>query len=173
MLPDEDGLGGGPPWVSGAFSHVGVTVPDLQAGVTWYTEVLGLTLIAGPLEVAEDNTALGRAATAIYGEGFGSFRFAHLVGPDAIGVELFTFAATAPGESAAFEPARVGVSHLAVTHRDVSGLCARISDAGGSVRPVVELDPVRGYRLAYCFDPWGTAIEVCSHPYAVLWANGS
>ena len=160
-------------WVPGAFSHVGLTVPDLDAGVSWYTQVLGLTLIAGPLTVAEDDTPLGLAATAIYGVGFGGFRFAHLVGPDAIGVELFTFDGTPPGEHAPFVPAQVGISHLAVTYRNVDALCTRIRQAGGLDRPTVELNPARGYKLAYCFDPWGNAIEVCSHPYAVLWSNGS
>lgn len=140
--------------------------------MAWYTEVLGLTRIAGPLEVAEDDTPLGRAATAIYGAGFGGFRFAHLVGPDAIGVELFTFSGTPHDSTAPFTPARVGISHLAVTYRDVESLCARIVAAGGTDRPVVPLDSERDHRLAYCFDPWGNAIEVCSHPYAVLWAGG-
>ena len=36
--------------------------------------------------------------------------------------------------------------------------------------PCVVIDPGKGYAIVYCEDPWGTVIEVCSHPYAQLWA---
>jgi len=43
------------------YSHVGVTVPDVRAAIEWYQRVCGYYLLAGPLEVLEDDSPLGRA----------------------------------------------------------------------------------------------------------------
>ena len=156
----------------GVFSHVGCTVPDLSGAIAWYREVMGLYLLKGPIEVVEDDTPLGRAAADIYGTGFRSFRFAHLCGPDGIGVELFHFEnpPTTPRENN-FEFWRTGINHFAVTARDVDAMAERIAAHGGRVRSsTVVIDPDKGYSIVYCEDPWGTVIEVCSHPYAQLWA---
>ncbi|MER5669904.1 MULTISPECIES: VOC family protein [Pseudonocardia] len=158
----------------GAFSHVGVTVPDLPAAVAWYREVLGLYLVAGPIEVLEDGSPLGDAAAAIYGEGFTRFRFAHLVLPDGVGLELFCFDRPAVRRrDDDFEFWMTGINHFSLTCADARGLAERIAAAGGRVRAEpVTLDAGRGFEIVYCADPWGTVIEVCSHPYAQMWAAG-
>lgn len=154
-----------------AFSHVGVTVPDLPAAIDWYRDTLGMYPLAGPIEVVEDDSKLGHAAAAIYGEGFSSFQFAHLAGPDGIGLELFHFEnpPTTP-RSDNFEFWMTGINHFAVTARDVAALARTIELGGGRVRcaPVV-IDEEKGYTVQYCEDPWGTVIEICSHPYAQMW----
>ncbi len=33
------------------------------------------------------------------------------------------------------------------------------------------LDAEKGYAIVYCQDPWGTVVEVCSHPYTQMWAD--
>jgi catechol 2,3-dioxygenase-like lactoylglutathione lyase family enzyme len=46
------------------FSHIGISVPDLDAAVKFYTEVLGWYLIMEPTDITEDNfanTARGKA----------------------------------------------------------------------------------------------------------------
>lgn len=155
-----------------AFSHVGVTVPDLAAAIRWYTETFGMYLIAGPIEVLEDNTPLGVAAAAIYGTGFTSFSFAHLTWPDGLGLELFHFAS--PRTSARednFEFWKTGIYHLALTAPNFHETISRIVEAGGRQRsePVI-INPERGFCVVYCEDPWGTVIELCSHPYVQIWA---
>ena len=42
-----------------AFSHIGLSVPDLDAAVAFYTEVLGLYTIMEPTEVFEDGCGPG------------------------------------------------------------------------------------------------------------------
>lgn len=156
----------------GAFSHVGVTVPDLPAAIEWYQQVLNLYLLKGPIEIVEDDSPLGLATAGIYGAGFRRFQFAHLCTPDGTGIELFHFEnpPTTPRDDN-FEFWRTGINHFAVTARDIDGVTARIAGHGGRARSsTVVIDPERGYAIAYCEDPWGTVIEVCSHPYPQMWA---
>lgn len=154
-----------------AFSHVGVTVPDLPAAVSWYTETLGAYLLAGPLEVLEDGSPLSEAAATIYGRGFRRFQFAHLAFADAMGLELFHF--DVPETTAredGFEFWKTGINHFSVTSRQPHELAQRIADAGGRVRAEpVTVDAEKGYVIVYCQDPWGTVIEICSHPYVQMW----
>ncbi|MFK4105753.1 VOC family protein [Streptomyces sp. NPDC019531] len=157
---------------SGAFSHVGLTVPDLPRAIAWYQQVLDLYLLKGPIEVVEDDTPLGRATASIYGTGFQRFQFAHLCASDGTGVELFHFEnpPTTRREDN-FEFWRTGIHHFALTARDVDGMAERIAAHGGRARSsTVVVDPERDYSIVYCEDPWGTVIEVCSHPYAQMWA---
>lgn len=156
---------------SSAFSHVGVTVPDLDGAVRWYQDTLGMYLLAGPLEVLEDGSPLGNAAASIYGRGFGRFRFAHLAFGDAVGLELFHFdnpATTARDDN--FEFWKTGINHFSVTSSEPHALAERITAAGGRRRAEpVTLDASKGYVIVYCEDPWGTVVEICSHPYAQMW----
>jgi catechol 2,3-dioxygenase-like lactoylglutathione lyase family enzyme len=154
-----------------AFSHVGATVPDLEAAIAWYQDVLGAYLLVGPLEVLEDGSPLGNAAATIYGEGFTRFRFAHLAFADAVGLELFTFDVPRTEQREdGFEFWKTGINHFSLTSPDLRGVAQRIAAAGGRVRaePVV-IDAEKGYEIVYCQDPWGTVVEVCSHPYAQMW----
>lgn len=153
------------------FSHVGITVPKLEDAVDWYRDVFGYTLLAGPLEVLEDDSPLGIAATGIYGRGFRRFRFAHMASPDGNGFEVFQFDAPAyerPDE--VFQFWRSGVNHFAVTAPNVAEFAAEVRASGGTQRSeVVTLDESRGFQIVYCEDPWGNVFEICSHPYADMW----
>lgn len=153
------------------FSHVGISVPELSAATSWYQEVLGFTVLAGPIEVVEDDTPLGLAATAIYGVGFTRFQFTHMSSTDGIGLEIFQF------EVPAFERAENnftfsrGLHHFALTATDVAATAEKISAAGGVHRSaVITLDESQGYQITYCEDPWGTVFELCSHPYVTMWS---
>lgn len=154
------------------FSHVGITVPNLSEAVDWYRSVFGYYLLAGPIEVLEDDSPLGIAATGIYGKGFTKFQFAHMASPDGTGFEVFQFEAPAyerPDD--AFQFWRSGVNHFAVTAADVAALAAQVVAAGGVQRSdVVTIDPDRGFQIVYCEDPWGNVFEACSHPYAYMWS---
>lgn len=153
--------------------HIGLTVPDLDAAIEWYISVLGFRLLAGPLEVSEQGHPLGKAAQAIYGKGYGYFRFAHLATPDNVGLELFQFKATPsqPKENS-FEFWLGGYNHLGLTAPNVAQAVAGVVAAGGKDRSgVLPIDPDKGYEIAYCQDPWGSIIEFCSHPYVRMWES--
>lgn len=50
-----------------SFSHIGISVPDLEAAVKFYTEVLGWYLIMEPTEIVEDDSAIGEMCTDVFG----------------------------------------------------------------------------------------------------------
>ncbi|MFE4196987.1 VOC family protein [Paenarthrobacter sp. NPDC056912] len=154
-----------------AFSHVGVTVPDIEGAILWYQRTFGMKLLAGPIEVLEDGTELGKAAAAIYGHGFRRFAFAHLGWADGTGIELFYFESPRTYRSNnTFEYWKTGIYHIALTAPNFQATIERIIQHGGRQRSeAVEIDADNGYSIVYCEDPWGTVIELCSHPYSEMW----
>ena len=73
------------------FSHIGLSVPDLDAAVKFYSEVLGFYVVMQPTEAVEEDTAIGVMCTDVFGPGWGSLRIAHLATADGIGIEIFEF----------------------------------------------------------------------------------
>lgn len=59
-----------------SFSHIGITVADLDRAVDFYTKALGLYLIMGPTQINHDESAIGVMCEDVFGEGWGSFRIA-------------------------------------------------------------------------------------------------
>ena len=68
------------------FSHIGISVPDLDKAVAFYSEVMGWYLIMEPSEVVEDDSAIGEMCTDVFGSGWDRFRIAHLSTGDRIGI---------------------------------------------------------------------------------------
>jgi catechol 2,3-dioxygenase-like lactoylglutathione lyase family enzyme len=139
-----------------SFSHIGLSVTDLEAAVKFYTEVMGWYLIMAPTTLSEDDSAVGVMCTDVFGVGWGSLRIAHLSTGDRIGVEIFQF-------------------HFCVQDPDVEGLAAKIIAAGGKQRmPVREYFPgEKPYRMVYMEDPFGNIIEIYSHSYELTYAAGA
>jgi len=53
-----------------AFSHIGITVPDLDKAVKFYSEVMGWYIIMPPTDVTEEKeTAIGQMCIDVFGEG--------------------------------------------------------------------------------------------------------
>ncbi|MGC4009555.1 MAG: VOC family protein [Pseudomonas sp.] len=124
-----------------SFSHIGLSVTDLDAAVAFYTDVLGWYLIMPPTTISEDGSAIGVMCTDVFGAGWGSFRIAHLSTGDRVGVEIFQFPNAQRPENN-FEYWKTGVFHFCVQDPDVEGLAARIVAAGGKQRmPVREYFP--------------------------------
>jgi lactoylglutathione lyase family protein len=157
-----------------SFSHIGVSVPDLERAVDFYTSVLGWYLIMPPTEIGEDDSAIGVMCKDVFGEGFGSFRIAHLATSDSIGVELFQFRNQEQPEDN-FEYWKTGVFHFCVQDPDVEGLAERIVAAGGKQRmPVRHYFPdEKPYRMVYCEDPFGNLLEIYSHSYELTYSAGA
>ena len=93
------------------FSHIGISVPDLEAAVKFYTEVMGWYLIMKPTEVIEDDSPIGEMCTDVFGSNWDKFRIAHLSTGDRIGVELFEFKGQVNPEDN-FEYWKTGVFHF-------------------------------------------------------------
>ena len=156
------------------FSHIGISVTDLDKAVEFYTQVLGWYLIMKPTEITEDDSAIGQMCTDVFGAGWERFRIAHLSTGDRIGVELFEFKNAEQRENN-FEYWKSGVFHFCVQDPDVEGLAARIVEAGGKQRmPVREYYPgEKPYRMVYMEDPFGNILEIYSHSYELTYSAGA
>jgi lactoylglutathione lyase family protein len=157
-----------------SFSHIGLSVPNLEEAVRFYTDVMGWYVIMPPTEIIEDDSAIGAMCRDVFGRGFEGFKIAHLATSDGIGVEIFEFrnAERSDGEFAYWKP---GVFHFCVQDPDLEGLAERIVSAGGKQRmPVRYYYPdEKPYRMVYCEDPFGNIVEIYSHSYELTYSAGA
>jgi catechol-2,3-dioxygenase len=47
-------------------NHIAVSVPDLEQAIIWYKDVLGFTMVKGPVEFLADDSLIGRAVRDIH-----------------------------------------------------------------------------------------------------------
>ena len=156
------------------FSHIGLSVPDVDAAVDFYTGVMGFYTIMTPTDVVEDDSDIGRMCTDVFGEGWKKLRIAHLSTADRIGLELFEFDDNhAPDDNMAFR--RHGTFHFAIQDPDLEGLLEKIVAAGGKQRmPVRKYYPdEKPYRMVYVEDPFGIVFELYSHSYELTYSPGA
>ena len=74
------------------FSHIGISVPNLDEAVDFYEQVMGWYTIMKPTVIKEEaETAIGKMCIDVFGEGWGSFKIAHVSTGDKIGIEMFEF----------------------------------------------------------------------------------
>ena len=154
-----------------AFSHVGISVPDIKQAVDWYHIVFGCSVVQQPTEVREGADHIGELCIDVFGRGFGSFFIAHLATADGIGIELFQFSNFERKENN-LEHWKNGVYHLCFTDPDIAELARKIVESGGKQRTAIwTLKPGQPYQMVYCEDPWGTIIELYTHRYEAIYAN--
>ncbi|MCA0938489.1 lactoylglutathione lyase family protein [Salipiger pacificus] len=156
------------------FSHIGLSVPDLDAAVKFYSEVMGFYVLMQPSEIVEDDSAIGLMCTDVFGPGWKRLRIAHLSTGDGIGIELFEFAGNyVPEDNFAFR--RHGTFHFAIQDPDLEGLLEKIVAAGGKQRmPVRAYFPgEKPYRMVYVEDPFGNVFELYSHSYELTYSRGA
>jgi catechol 2,3-dioxygenase-like lactoylglutathione lyase family enzyme len=129
------------------FSHIGLSVTDLEKAVKFYTEVFGFYVIMPPTEITED---------------------------DSIGIEIFEFPNAEDPENN-FEYWKTGIFHFCFQDPDIESLAKKIVAHGGKQRmPVREYYPgEKPYRMVYCEDPFGNIIELYSHSYELTYSAGA
>jgi len=108
------------------FSHIGITVPDLEKAVEFYSKAFDLYVLMEPTEIQHDESAIGQMC-------WGQFRIAHLSMGDGIGIELFEFPKTIE-EERPFEYWRRGLFHFCVQDEDLEGRIKIIEKLGGKQR---------------------------------------
>lgn len=156
------------------FSHIGITVPDLDRAVKFYTEAFGWYVIMPPTKVVEDDSAIGVMCQDVFGTGFGTFRIAHLSTVDKIGIELFEFPNTEIPENN-LEYWKSGVFHFCVQDPDIDAAVKRVVDLGGKQRMPVRLyyPGEKPYSMVYVEDPFGNVFEIYSHSYELTYSAGA
>jgi glyoxylase I family protein len=103
------------------FSHLGLTVSDLERSKQWYADVLGWHMLQ---EGKDEETGI-------------SFAFGFLPGGVGLGLRLHP---AGTGEDV-FSPARIGLDHasLSVGSRDdLEALAAHLEEQGATYSPIVD-----------------------------------
>ena len=156
------------------FSHIGISVPDLEAAVKFYAEVLGWYVIMEPTTITEDDSDIGQMCTDVFGANWKSFRIAHLSTGDRVGIELFEFPGNQRPENN-LEYWKTGTFHFCVQDPDVEGLVEKIKAHGGKQRmPIRHYYPgEKPYRMVYVEDPFGNVFEIYSHSYELTYSAGA
>lgn len=125
------------PPISG-LHHVAVIAADYEQSKAFYTELLGLEVIAETYRTARDSWKLDLAL------------------PDGTQIELFTF------PNAPIRPSRPeaqGLRHLALRVEDMDAWLSWLDTSGVAVEPV-RIDLLTGAKFTFFADPDGLPIEL-------------
>ncbi len=156
------------------FSHIGMSVKNIDEVVNWYHTVLGFYILMPVTEVEnEGDTAIGIMCQEVFGTEFDTFKIAHLSTADGIGIELFEFPETTE-TAATFNPYKLGVFHICIQDPNIEQLAQTIVDNGGKQRmPIREYYPnEKPYKMVYMEDPFGNIIELYTHSYELHYSSG-
>lgn len=158
-----------------SFSHIGITVPDINKAVEFYNKVMGWYVIIPPSLVKEENrTAIGKMCIDVFGENWKEFEIAHLSTSEGIGVEIFSFK-NMSNNKPEFSPFHTGLFHFCVQDPDIELLVAQIVAYGGKQRmPIREFNPnKKPFKMVYVEDPFGIIFEIYTHSYELSLSAGT
>jgi catechol 2,3-dioxygenase-like lactoylglutathione lyase family enzyme len=146
-----------------AVHHIGITVPDINRGIQFYTGTLGLEFNDPPSPVFDDP----KLGTAVGVPG-ANLRQANLKVGDVI-VELIEYTQPEPTPDERPQPANApGAAHLAFQVDDIEAKKASLESAGveflGEVN-VVDEGVLAGWRWVYFRDPFGILLELVEIAY--------
>ncbi|WP_144549982.1 VOC family protein [Peribacillus simplex] len=153
-----------------AITHVGLAVPDLDAAIKWYEQVLGFRLLAGPYSFDAGAENKHNMTNDLLGADVKKMRNAHLMADNGVGIELFEFVEPRMhnSESRDYE----GFFHICLIADDIEKLADDIAASGGRRRSDIwntwENKP---YYLIYCEDPFGNIIELYSRSTEMMYGN--
>ena len=145
-----------------AVHHVGITVPDIERGIDFYTGVLGLEFNDPPSPVFDD-PELGPAV----GVPDANLRQANLKLGDVI-VELLEYTQPEPPYERPVPANAHGAAHLAFQVEDIGARKAELEAAGVeflSEVNVVDDGVLAGWRWVYFCDPFGIVLELVEIAY--------
>lgn len=118
--------------------HVAIIASDYARSKHFYTEILGLAVIAEVYRQARD-----------------SWKLDLRVG-DGVQIELFSFPFSPPRVS---RPEACGLRHMAFRVDDIEGAVTHLNDHGVPVEPI-RVDEYTGKRFTFFADPDGLPLEL-------------
>lgn len=118
--------------------HTAIICADYAVSKRFYTEVLGLRVVAENYRATRDSYKLDLAL------------------PDGSQIELFSFPGAPPRPS---RPEAQGLRHLAFVVNDVAQCKATLEDHGVQVEPI-RVDEYTGKRFTFFADPDGLPLEL-------------
>jgi catechol 2,3-dioxygenase-like lactoylglutathione lyase family enzyme len=142
--------------------HVGITVPDLDHGIEFYTEVLGLEFFDPPSPVF-DHEALASAV----GVPDAALRQVNLSCGDAV-IELIEYTSPPEHSPTAVRADQRGAAHLALQVEDVEAAKTELEASGVEFLSdvnVVDEGVLAGWRWVYFRDPFGILLELVEVAY--------
>ncbi|WP_339229087.1 VOC family protein [Oceanobacillus sp. FSL K6-2867] len=153
-----------------AITHIGLSVPDIEAAIKWYWEVLDFKLIAGPYTFVSELEKKPNMTNDLLGKNIKKMRNAHLISQNQVGLELFEF--QEPKIENKEKQGYQGYFHICLIADDIEGLADKIEMSGGKKRSDIwNTWEGKPYYLVYCEDPFGNIIELYSHSTETMYAN--
>lgn len=149
--------------------HLGVTVPDLEEAVRFYTETIGGVELyrMGPFDAAEiPRGPDGRDWTEAHVNVPGArLRFAVVQLGEGFALELFEYEKPEDAAQEAPRNCDVGGHHLALKVSDLDAAAAFLRERGVRVLETIEVDegPAAGLRANYFLDPFGNHLELVEY----------
>ncbi|HLM96032.1 MAG TPA: VOC family protein [Acidimicrobiales bacterium] len=139
------------------FAHAAVCVPDLEAAVTWYADVLGLRVLSPPYrmegsQIEQDMGELVPSPVVVNAAIVG-------FGMDDRVIELIEYPAASVAPAGPGRPSvtRVGLTHVGVLCDDVEATRSVLESRGVEFLTSGIAD-VAGLKTTWCRDPWGTVL---------------
>lgn len=138
-------------------AHTAVCVPDVDAAVRWYSEVLGLVVLSPPYtmegpQIERDMGELVPVPVVVRAAivGFGT---------DDRVVELIAYPAAGIESSGPTDPTvtRPGLTHIGMVCDDIATTRAELESRGVAFMTSGIAD-VAGLKTTWCHDPWGNVI---------------
>jgi catechol 2,3-dioxygenase-like lactoylglutathione lyase family enzyme len=153
-------------------SHIGMRVAVIEAAISWYAEVLGFTLLQGPITFTQsDAPAL---MTLVYGPQWSMIRQAHMASGNGAGLELFEFTGSREDAPHPWRPGSVpglGAYHFCVTSPRIDALATQITLSGGRQNMAISEPAPETYQMVYCEDPFGNPVEINNRSYEQAHSN--
>ena len=144
--------------------HIGITVPDLDAAVAFFVDVIGCEHIFDGGRIGDD-PALMRDVLNVHPHA--SLRYCFLRCGYGANLEIFEY--SAPDQRA--EPPRnsdIGGHHIAFHVDDIHAAVTHLREHGTRVLgdPMhVDDGPAQGSWWVYFLAPWGLQLELVSYPH--------
>lgn len=147
-----------------AFSHIGLSVTNIDQAIEWYQQIFGLSLVAEPSIFEADDSPMGEVIRGFLGKDIQKFKKALLSCSNGIGIELFEFISPKSEQREVTKYWKEGLFHFSIVDPNIETLAKRIAANGGRQRSKIwEVMPGTDYKMVYCEDPDGNIIEIYSH----------
>ncbi len=154
-------------------AHSAICVPDLQAAVDWYHDILGLEVLSPPYrmegeQIQHDMGELVPAPVVVFAAIVG-------FGKDDRVLELIAYpeADVKNGPSGRPTVTEVGLTHVGMVCDDLEATRLLLESRGVEFL-TTEIAAVAGLKTTWCHDPWGTVIilmekRTTANPYWAQW----
>ncbi|BBX66449.1 hypothetical protein MSAS_56230 [Mycobacterium saskatchewanense] len=154
LEPGRPGTGGG-----AAFSHVAVTVTNLERSLAFYRD--GLALVEGTTY-----EAAGRSLAALMNIAPTGFRGVFLRAGHGY-IELLEYRTPTQSNTGTRHPDAVGYAHISLLVADVDPVLSAVVEHGGAVlaRLRHSFGGVEDSDIAFVADPDGNRVELIAHPH--------